>query len=228
MLYIPSSFANLLSLARLRKVNCYLGQDNTLRNSHDEEIGKTTFLEANNLWVLDVDRENTNFTSPSPWADEYNALDEYIFAASHDLWHQRLAHKGMTTLKANSEAVRGMEFKDKPEDHQICQPCELSKSYRHISRVPRSVPDKAGTHLEANIFTVTPKADTKEGKKVYYFLIFRCRKSKAIWAYNLVHKSDAFEAIKKMVAFIKTQMNVSVQTIHFDGDSSFGGDSLVA
>ena len=61
-------------------------------------------------------------------------------AISINTWHRRFGHIGIDNLKKTSKSTEGMDIDLNSELEKPCDPCQVGKSLRTVSRKPQDRP----------------------------------------------------------------------------------------
>ncbi|KAK6586176.1 hypothetical protein PZA11_001233 [Diplocarpon coronariae] len=210
-LYIPQSPVCLYSGGKLNKIKGF-HRNGKLFLSNEKEICTVD----NNMYINEEQpsTDSSGYVSGHalPAAIENGPLDI-------ELWHRRLGHAGLQTVRKTQSAVTDMQIKEtKSGKTRICAPCEKGRPLRHVNkRSARPRPTKALDELHVDVVHLKPTG--LNGHK--YASIFTCPATMARWGWTYTNKSDAFEANKKMISLSQTQYNRTIKRWRTDGGKEY-------
>jgi hypothetical protein len=119
------------------------------------------------------------------------------------LWHERLGHLNMASLKELDAMVDGMSLKE-VSLHHICEGCVKGKHQR--TSFPKDGATRASQLLEiVHIDVCGPMKTTSHGG-ARYFLTFIDDFSRKTHVYLLKAKGEAFEKFKQYKALVENEI----------------------
>jgi hypothetical protein len=142
-----------------------------------------------------------------------NSLEE-----SAMLWHERLAHLNMASLKGLDAMVDGMNLKEVPL-HHICEGCVKCKHQR--TSFPKDGATRASQLLEIVHTDVCRPMKTTSHGGVPYFLTFIDDSSRKIHVYLLKAKGEVFEKFKQYKALVENKIGHKIKVLRYDNGGKF-------
>jgi hypothetical protein len=134
------------------------------------------------------------------------------------LWHERLGHLNMASLKELDAMVDGMNLKE-VSLHHICEGCVKGK-YQKTS-FPKDGATRASQLLEiVHTDVCGPMKITSHGG-VRYFLTFIDNFSKKTHVYFLKAKREAFEKFKQYKALVENEIGHKIKLLRSDNGGEF-------
>ncbi len=154
-----------------------------------------------NMYLLNVNvHKDTTYIT--------NSLEEGAM-----LWHERLGHLNMASLKELDAMVDGMNLKEVPL-HHICEGCIKGKHQR--TSFPKDGTMRASQLLEiVHIDVCGPMRTTLHGG-AQYFLIFIDHFSRKTHVYLLKAKREVFEKFKQYKALVENKIGHKIKVLRFD------------
>jgi hypothetical protein len=126
------------------------------------------------------------------------------------LWHQRLDHLNMASLKELNAMVDGMNLKEVPL-HHICEACIKGKHQR--TSIPKDGAMRASQLLEiVHTDVCRPMRTTLHGG-AQYFLTFIDDFSRKTHVYLLKTKGEAFERFKQYKALVENKIGHKIKVL---------------
>ena len=136
-----------------------------------------------------------------------------------DLWHRRLGHPGITTMRTIQAATPGLPhvpFKQL----QPCEVCQLAKSTRTVSRTPQR---RARQPLEKIHVDLIGRIQPQSSQGHNYVTVITDDYSRYRWTFSTPVKGDAHQTVVNFVQW--TQVHCSpfhIQVIRIDQGKEFG------
>ncbi len=137
-----------------------------------------------------------------------NSLDEGAM-----LWHERLSHLNMASLKELDAMVDGMNLKEVLL-HHICEGCIKGKHQR--TSFPKDGTTKASQLLEIVHIDVCGPMRTALHGGARYFLTFIDDFSKKTHVYFLKAKGEAFEKFKQYKVLVDNEIGHKIKVLRSD------------
>lgn len=91
--------------------------------------------------------------------DNRQSAKPLLLKGNIDLWHQRMAHTHIDTLRHLPEAVTGVKIDDLDENHdfkQPCKDCKLANASQQISRRPMMAATAPLERIHFNLIEMRP------------------------------------------------------------------------
>lgn len=216
-LFVPNAGVNLVSLGALIEKGAQMssGKDGTLNFTFEGQ----PILQAKmcgRLWPISLTTEmQSNISTDVPTA--YYGRSE---PATWDLWHERLGHASIASIKRAAASTTGINIKtdDTEPVGVICAGCEMGSGHRRP--FPSSTTPSAETPFElmhADLFGPM-QHETPQGGR--FASVFLDDYSKALLVFIVAAKSDALETIKA-VNQLATQLGHSLRRLRTDNDGSY-------
>jgi hypothetical protein len=134
------------------------------------------------------------------------------------LWHERLGHLNMASLKELDAMVDGMNLKEVPL-HHICERCIKGK--HQLTSFPKDGTTRASQLLEiVHIDVCGPMTTTLHGG-ARYFLTFIDDFSKKTHVYFLKAKGEAFEKFKQYKVLVENEIDHKIKVLQSDNRGEF-------
>ncbi len=134
------------------------------------------------------------------------------------LWHERLGHLNMASLKELDAMVNGMNLKEVPL-HHICEGSVKGKHQR--TSFPKDGATKASQLLEiVHIDVCGPMKTTLHGG-ARYFLTFIDDFSRKTHVYFLKVKGEVFEKFKQYKALVENEIGHKIKVLCSDNGGEF-------
>jgi hypothetical protein len=198
---------NLISVSKLISEGFKVDFDND--GCKVKDARRVVVVEARrdmNLYLLNVKvRKDTPHIA--------NFLDE-----SAMLWHQRLGHLNMASLKELDTMVDGMNLKE-VSLHHICEGCIQGK--HQITSFPKDGVMRASQLLEIIHTDVCGPMKTTSHGGVQYFLTFIDNFSRKTHVYFLKAKGEAFEKFKQYKALVENEISHKIKMLRSDNEAEF-------
>ena len=140
-----------------------------------------------------------------------------------DLWHRRLGHPSITTMRTIQAATPGLPhvpFKQL----QPCEVCQLAKSTRQVSRTPQR---RARQPLEKIHIDLVGRIQPQSSQGHNYVTVITDDYSRYRWTFSTPVKGDAHQIVVNFVQW--TQVHCSpfhIQVIRIDQGKEFGVTAL--
>ena len=205
VLYVTSLSFNLLSVGQLYNLGfqCLFTEKEVIVSKKDDDQVIFKGFRYNNLYLVDFTSEDAN-------------LKTCLFTKTllRWLWHKRLAHVGMSSLKKKmkNELVRGLKVV-KFEKDKLCSACQASK------QVANTHPTKAYMSttrvlelLHIDLFG--PTTYKSLGGSLYYLVIVDDY-SRYIWVFFLRDKTEVAACFKKFAKRAQNEFEVKLKKIMF-------------
>ncbi|CAL8085513.1 unnamed protein product [Prunus armeniaca] len=130
---------------------------------------------------------------------------------STTMWHRRLGHLNMSSLKLMQEQEMVVELPEIKAVKGVCEGCVLGKQCREA--FPREATTRASTPLElihSDIYGPM-QTTTKAGNR--YFLTFIDDYTGMCWVYFLRHKSEVLSVFKRFKAIVGLQSGYKLKKL---------------
>jgi hypothetical protein len=207
VLHVPQMKNNLISMSKLISKGFKVEFDKDGCKANDAR--RVVVAEARrdkNLYLLNVKVHKD-------MAHIANSLDEGVM-----LWHERLGHLNMVSLKELDAMVDGMNLKEVPL-HHICEGCIKGKHKK--TSFPKDGATRASQLLEiVHIDVCGPMRTTSHGG-ARYFLTFIDDFSRKTHVYFLKAKGEAFEKFKQYKALVENEIGHKIKVLQFDNGGEF-------
>jgi hypothetical protein len=126
------------------------------------------------------------------------------------LWHERLGHLNMASLKELDAMVDGMNLKE-VSLHRICEGCVKCKHQR--TSFPKDRATRASQLLEIVHTNVCGPMRTTSHGEAPYFLTFVDNFSRKTHVYLLKAKGKAFEKVKQYKAMVENEIGHKIKVL---------------
>ncbi len=126
------------------------------------------------------------------------------------LWHQRLGHLNMASLKKLENMVNGMNLKEVPL-HHVCEACMEGKHQR--TSFPKDEASRASKLLELVHSDVCGPMKTTSRGGARYFVTFIDDFLKKTHVYLLKVKGEVFNKFKAYKALVENQTGMKIKTL---------------
>ena len=181
--HLPSLPINILSGTVIEKYGFYLCCDtHTIRSKSTKE----------ELIAIDVIDHKLLLR-------QKNAL--VCSAVSINTWHRRLGHIGIDNIKKTAKITEGMDIDSDTELEKPCDPCEIGKSLRTVSRKPQDRPEHVGDMIHVDV--VGPISPVGFNGHRWGILITD-GSTRARWGYTFKHKDEASAFLRRFIVDMKT------------------------
>ncbi|CAI7774842.1 unnamed protein product [Closterium sp. NIES-53] len=225
VLYVPGIQANLLSAGQLKDSGVQFqdtGDETLLVSAEGAVLGRACYTGR----VLCTDLRPCSSPQPSVPPTETVALRTIASStrSSVDIWHVRLAHAGMDTIKRTAAhgAASGLEITSSFGADLVCVSCVGGKLVRHTFPDQGSEPKSALDAVHIDVCGPFQVA-TKDGSR--YLRLLKDRKTRFVWMCTLTWKSDALEKFETWLTMVERQCELTVKMIRSDRGGEFlGGD----
>jgi hypothetical protein len=134
------------------------------------------------------------------------------------LWHERLGHLNMASLKELDAMVDGMNLKE-VSLHHICEACVKGKHQR--TSFPKDRATRASQLLEIVHTDVCGPMKTTSHSGARYVLTFIDDFSRKTHVYLLKAKGEAFEKIKQYKALVENKIGHKIKVLQSDNGGEF-------
>ena len=207
---------NLLSISQL----CDKGNKVTfdcnsciVENNIDKQI-KLIGKRINNIYMIDLDNEPSLDTKCLVSLDD----DSWI-------WHRRLAHAHMDLLNklSKNDLVVGLP-KLKFSKDKICDACQKGKQVK-TSFKPKNIVSTSRPLQLLHMDLVGPSRIRSRGGN-YYILVIVDDFSRFTWTLFLSHKSDTFNAFKRLAKTIQNEKGSTIVSIRSDHGREFENEDF--
>ena len=177
--------------------------------------------QTNCHYALDaIPRSKSAFMEQMISNDNYLILDPLEHSLL--LWHRRLGHASLRTIRQAVKTSRGIKLTIPSQIKKLpfCEACALGKSQKTISRNPQEWVSRPGQKLHFDLAgQITPIGIGK----VRWFLVIAddyCH-----WRKVEILKEKG-EAFHNMVNWAEAQWDIKTQAVRLDGGREFGFTSL--
>jgi hypothetical protein len=140
-----------------------------------------------------------------------NFLEEGVM-----LWHERLGHLNMASLKELDAMVDGMNLKE-VSLHHICEGCVKGK--HQITSFPKDRTTKVSQLLEIIHADVCGPMKTTSHGGARYFFTFIDNFSKKTHVYLLKAKREVFEKFKQYKALVENEIGHKIKVLQSNNRS---------
>jgi hypothetical protein len=142
-----------------------------------------------------------------------NSLEE-----SAMLWHERLGHLNMASLKELDAMVDGVNLKEMSL-HRICEGCIKSK--HEITSLPKDEITRASQLLEIIHTNVCEPMRTTSHGRAQYFFTFIDDFSRKTRVYLLKAKGKVFEKFKQYKALVENKIGHKIKVLRSNNGGEF-------
>lgn len=204
-MYVPGLTLNLISVSQLDKSGCaVLFAAGEARMSRGEKSVLMATRMDSNLYEVDL---------------EIPSLDTACVAATADIWHQRLGHISGSTMRGLQASVDGLPVLHLPNS---CSSCTLGKMTRASFTASTSQSTEPLELLSVDL--AGPFDESVGGAR--YFMVVVDAYSKLYHVELLRQKSDAVEAIKRLITRWETQVSRRVKILRSDNGGEFDNRAM--
>lgn len=141
--------------------------------------------------------------------------------SSIELWHRRLAHLNIKSLKELRQMSTGIEFEN--EDLAVCQPCLEGKE----KRAPFSINEKRSSDvfelIHSDVCGFMEKTSLGGSR---YFVTFIDDFSKKTFVYFLKAKDQVQEAFEDFKAYAENQTGKKIKVLRSDNGTEYNNKSM--
>ena len=142
---------------------------------------------------------------------------------SLDLWHRRLLHASIGSIKQTAQMARGMSInKDSQSELGICRTCQVSNSIRNISHT-QNRRQRVFELVHIDIEKISPIGFNGHA----WASLFTDDATRARWTWSFKNKGDAHHSIVHFNKLVQTQWNATVKAYRIDRGKEYGGQKLV-
>ena len=134
-----------------------------------------------------------------------------------ELWHQRLGHAPLKTIKMASTMITGVNKVD--DSYDFCIACAQGK--QHASPVAQQATTRATEPLQLVHSDVCGPMQTASHAGHRYFISFIDDYSRRTWAVPLTQKSDAIRAFTAFKATVEKQTGKSLRVLRSDNGGEY-------
>lgn len=211
VLHVPKLHSNLLSVSKLVNEGCKVnfftnggtieGPNGTLLAKPSQELNLfyITFKKVFGAEVASVAHSNSKM----------------------NLWHQRMGHLNMKSVRALESMVSGIDL-DAPHvdtSHEMCETCIQGKQ----TRVPFSTQgvSRANKVLELVYSDVCGPMRTTSIGGCRFFVTFIDDFSRKVWVYPLKAKSEVFAKFLEWKALVEAQSEHKIKALRTDNGGEF-------
>ena len=178
-----------------------------IEHKHDINI-KHVGHRVNNVYMIDLSIKQEN---------------NHCFLSKDDdpwLWHKRIAHINMDHLNKliSKDLVVGLP-KLKFEKDKLCDACQKGKQTR-VSFKPKNVVSTTQPLQLLHMDLFGPSRIMSFGGN-YYALVIVDDFSRYTWTLFITHKSDSFQAFRKLAKVIQNKKNLKIASIRSDHGGEF-------
>ena len=178
-----------------------------IEHKHDINI-KHVGHRVNNVYMIDLSIKQEN---------------NHCFLSKDDdpwLWHKRIAHINMDHLNKliSKDLVVGLP-KLKFEKDKLCDACQKGKQTR-VSFKPKNVVSTTQPLQLLHMDLFGPSRTMSFGGN-YYALVIVDDFSRYTWTLFITHKSDSFQAFRKLAKVIQNKKNLKIASIRSDHGGEF-------
>ena len=244
VLYVPDLPVNLLSSNNLRSKGVFFSNlDCTFRYLKDNKLfGFALIQDGLNILQLasaqsEVPRslgllashKDSSATSTAVPDTQLLPMDQPSVTHQHssidmtDLWHKRLGHPGLSSMRKIQAATQGLtnvRFVQLP----TCEVCQLSKSERKVSRTPQAQAQKPLHKIHVDLVGHV-RPETSHGHE--YIVIITDDYSRYRWTFSILVKGDAHQTVLDFIQWAKVRCYpISVLSIRIDQGTEFGVQTL--
>jgi transposase InsO family protein len=217
-LHVPKLHANLLSVSKLvaqgLKVE-FNNQGCVLATRSGEMI--VTVPKLGNLYQLEFKTVNDSSTA--------SVAQAALVQDSMELWHKRLGHLNVKSVKALEGMVGGMQVKKATCD-LACEACIEGKQAR--KPFPNDGATRATKVLEIVHSDVCGPMKTTSMGGARYFLTFIDDFSRKVWVLVLKCKSEVFERFKAWKALVENESGHKVKVLRSDNGGEYTSKAFEA
>lgn len=196
VLYVPDFTVNLCSVSTLAKdgFSVTFEDDQCTISENGEEIIRGN--RSAGLYTLRNDDETA------------------LVTATASLWHRRLGHLNMASVKKLETMSHGMSLSKDPEAGRLCSPCMEGKQHRVFNRHEPS--ERMTKRLQmVHSDTCGPfRTPSKAGAKT--FVLFTDDMTRMVWCFFMKSKTETAEAFKTFKALTEKHSGESVMRFRCD------------
>jgi transposase InsO family protein len=232
VLYVPGLPINLLSSNNFRAKGVFFSnRDCTFRRIKDNKpFGFAPIRdglnilrlasappEAPNAFGLLASHKDSSASPDQPSVPPRNSTD------MTDLWHKRLGHPGLSSMRKIQAATRGLT-NVRLTQLPTCEVCSLSKSERKVSRTPQRRAAKPLQRIHIDLIGHV-KPETNHGQE--YIVVITDDFSRYRWTFFISVKGDAHQTVVDFIKWSKLHCDpFQVMSVRLDQGTEFGVKSL--
>ncbi|KAJ5666537.1 uncharacterized protein N7477_008985 [Penicillium maclennaniae] len=150
-----------------------------------------------------------------------SSYDSPILKGSDSLWHQRLGHPSLDTVKHLEASTTGVVIDHFSAEKQPCETCLISKAQRQVSRRPMHIGDQPFETLHWDLIHLGPGINN-----ILYASHAYCPVTKYHLLVTIARKHLIQLSLQQMIDFVLTQFGIRIKRIHLDGDRNIHQDRL--
>ena len=210
--YIPSFTYNLISIGMLNKdyIVAFDQSKIDFTPRAPNSVGMTIHCSNNeNIYILSADKTQVGYANAAATTDS-------------KLWHERLGHRSLETIKAILS--KDKLFPDNKLDEDKCEACILAKSRKQSA--PRVAENRATRNLERIHMDLVGPITPMSISGYEYFLIVVDEFSRYTWTFPITKKSEVPNVFKNWITQIENLTKTKVMGIRSDGGSEFINQTL--
>lgn len=218
----PDVPQNLFSGISIKKSGFYLdGRTETVRAfAGSSEL--TSYEQNQNVFYIRLDdSQATAYVTLTEGQVTALAMAVLPSKVSPELWHQRLGHVSMNTVRNTAEASEDIVLPAKLPEHK-CNSCIVSKLKRSVSRQPQKRNAHAYELVHVDVFSNSTTAYNGDT----YGILFTDDATRVRDVYTFNQKGLAYERIVEFTYYVKTQFNRTIKGFRLDGGTEYGGQRL--
>ena len=144
------------------------------------------------------------------------------------LWHQRMGHLNVQSLKTLPSLVNGLDHSILHGDSlpSACEGCMMGKQHRQS--FPKDGATRASKALEIVHSDVCGPMKTMSLGGARYFLTFIDDFSRKMWVYPLKAKSECFERFKEFKALVEKEVEAEIKVFRSDNGGEYTSNQFQA
>src|SRR5579875_1494527 len=144
------------------------------------------------------------------------------------LWHQRMGHLNVQSLKALPSLVSGLDRSILHGDAlpNTCEGCMMGKQHRHS--FPKDGATRASKVLEIVHSDVCGPMRNASIGGARYFVTFIDDFSRKIWVYPIKAKSECFEKFKEFKALVEKELEAEIKVLRSDNGGEYTSNAFEA
>jgi transposase InsO family protein len=200
VLYVPDFTVNLCSVSKLAKsgfaisfeaTECAIAKDG-------QEVVRGTGVAG--LYTLKL-------------SDEHDS-EVALTATTVSLWHRRLGHLNMASVKKLATMANGVRFAEEPKTQKVCSPCVEGKQHRVFNRHEPSVRMTKRLQMIHSDTCGPFRTPSKAGAKT--FVLFIDDMTRMVWCFFMKSKTETPEAFKSFKALVEKHSGQSIMRFRCD------------
>jgi transposase InsO family protein len=209
VLHIPKFKRNLISVVKLAL--------NGLKVEFDDDA--CLVRAANRKVIARLPRVGSLYEMPFSMHDMANVAHQMPQSAPLELWHRRLGHLNVRSVKALQSIVNGMHIKDGASNSAVCEGCIEGKLSR--TPFPSEGGQRASKPLELVHSDVCGPFKTTSMGGCLYFVTFIDDYSRKVWVYVLKSKGEVFAKFVEFKALVEKQSEHKIKAFRSDNGGEF-------